>query len=227
MMNGNPNITEMASLLADPSRAEILTCLLDGRFHTASELASIAKVKPQTASFHLAKLSKIHLIKMEKHGRFHYYQLSNQEVAQMLESFLVISPPAEIKSLKQDSQTKALRKARTCYDHIAGNLGVRLTESMVHSGILNKGQGQFDVTDKGEEFFDDLGLDLSSIRKKRRSFSRCCLDWSERQHHLAGSLGSALASHFFENEWIAHIPSTRAVNITNSGRVYFKKYFKI
>ncbi|MCM3730362.1 metalloregulator ArsR/SmtB family transcription factor [Fictibacillus nanhaiensis] len=224
-MNGNPNIAEIASLLADPSRAEILISLLDGRFHTASELALLAKIKPQTASFHLTKLSKSKVIKMEKHGRFHYYHLANQEVAQLLESFLTISRPIEIRSFKQNVQTTALCKARTCYDHLAGKLGVGLTESMVKNGYLIKTEEQFEVTESGKLFFSDLGLNLSLLRKKRRSFSRVCLDWSERQHHLAGTLGSALASHFFDNQWITHIPSTRAVKITSKGKASLKRYF--
>lgn len=227
MMNGSPNISELASLLADPARATILTSLMDGRFHTAGELALISQIKPQTASYHLAKLSKSGCVEMEKHGRFHYFQLANQEIAQLLESFLTLSLPVKVRTFKEDLQTKALCKARTCYDHLAGQLGVALTEAMVNDGVILKKDEHFEVTDKGQQFFSNLGLNLPVLRKKRRSFSRACLDWSERKHHLAGTLGSALASHFFQMNWIVYLPSTRAVKITSIGEKSIQKYFNL
>lgn len=223
----NSNTAKIASLLGEPSRAAILMSLMDGRFHTAGELAFMAAVTPQTASFHLSKLENGRLVVVENHGRHRYYRLAGEEVAHLLEIFLAVSPPVEVRSLKQASQLNALRRARTCYDHLAGNLGIELTESMVTLGCLEKEGSDFAVTPQGEQVFSDLGLDLSLLRKKRRSFSRACLDWSERRHHLGGALGFGLASRFFELGWISRVPSTRAVKVTNIGKNGFKKHFHL
>lgn len=224
-MNINPDIAASVSLLSEPSRAAILMALMDGRFHTATELAYMAAIKPQTASFHLAKLNEGNLVKVEKHGRHRYYSLANSEIAGILESLLAISRPPEIRSLNQSTQTKALREARTCYDHLAGNLGVRLTTNMVKAGYLEKKGMAYQVTAEGERFFTAFGLDLQAIRKRRRAFSRACLDWSERHHHLAGALGEAIAGRLFDLEWIARVPTSRAVKITEAGRRGFAKHF--
>ncbi|WP_152654982.1 helix-turn-helix transcriptional regulator [Oceanobacillus sp. CFH 90083] len=226
-MNPNPNIAEVAALLSEPSRAIILTTLLDGRFHTAGELARMAAIQPQTASHHLTKLEQNNLITMEKHGRYRYYQLVNEDIAQIIEGFLTISRPAEIRSFSQSKQAKALQRARTCYDHLAGNLGVMVTEAMVQADYLDKTDKDFIVTEHGERFFYDFGLDLSSIKKKRRAFSRMCLDWSERKHHLAGALGCAFTTQLFELGWIERVPSIRAVEVTQKGAAGFKKYLSL
>ncbi|HET7577958.1 MAG TPA: metalloregulator ArsR/SmtB family transcription factor [Bacillales bacterium] len=224
-MEASPNVAEAAALLSESSRAAMLTALMDGRFHTATELAYMAGIKQQTASFHLSKLTAAHFIQMEKHGRYRYYKLANQKVAEILESFLSLSRPPEIRSLRQSSQMKALRSARTCYDHLAGELGVQLTQSMLEGGYLEKAEKHFCVTSEGERFFEDFGMDLAGLHKKRRSFSRACLDWSERQHHLAGALGQGIAARLFELQWIARIPSSRAVKVTEKGQIGLEKMF--
>ncbi len=191
-MNANPNIALIATLVSEASRAAILTVLLDGRFHPASELAYMAEIKPQTASFHLTKMVDANVVTVEKQGRHRYYGILNQEVAQVMESFLSIAPPIEIKLLKQASEDKAMRFARTCYDHLAGNLGVQLTDSLIKIGVIYEEKDGFTVTEKGESFFTTFQIDLERVKKKRRSFTHKCLDWSERRHHLAGALGNAL-----------------------------------
>lgn len=196
-MGINPNMAEIAALLGETSRATILASMMDGRFHTASELAYMAAIKPQTASFHLAKLVEGKLIKVEKQGRHRYFQLAGEDIAQFLESFLAISPPPEVRSLKQSSQIKLLQDARTCYDHLAGKLGVQLTESMLKAGYLTLEGKQFVLTDEGTLFFTTFGIDLTALKRKRRSFSHACLDWSERRYHLAGALGCELLNQFF------------------------------
>lgn len=226
-MNANPKVAELVSLLGDASRAAILTSLMDGRFHTASELAIAAGITPQTTSFHLGKMVAGALVSVEKHGRYRYYRLSDPEIAQSLEMLLALSRPADIRSLRQSSQMKALCEARTCYDHLAGKLGVRLTESMLDQGYLVKEQTEFTVTPDGERFFAEFGLDLAALRKQRRSFSRICLDWSERQHHLAGTLGHAIVSRFFELMWIKQPSSGRAVIVTEQGKEGLRAYFGI
>lgn len=226
-MSINPNIAEVAALLGEPSRATILTSLMDGRFHTASELALMTGITPQTASFHLSKLIEGRLITFEKHGRHRYYQLAHQDIAQLLESFLAISSPPEVRSLRQSGQVQLLREARTCYDHLAGKLGVDLTDAMLANQYLQKGETEFIVTAKGEAFFTSLGINLQMLKRKRRSFSHACLDWSERRHHLAGALGHGLMNHFFELGWIVRVPSIRAVKVTELGEVEFKNIFDL
>ncbi len=226
-MSINPNVAVVASLLGETSRSTMLSSLMDGRFHTASELAFMSAITPQTASFHLSKLVEGNLINVEKHGRHRYYQLANKEVAHLIETFLAISPPPEVRSLKQSNQVKLLQEARTCYDHLAGKLGVALTDSMLNANYLKKEDRVFIVTPKGEQFFTDFGIDLTELKRKRRSFSHACLDWSERHYHLGGALGNELLTHFFELNWIVHIPSIRAVKVTDRGREGFKQIFNI
>ncbi|MGY4796185.1 ArsR/SmtB family transcription factor [Lysinibacillus fusiformis] len=226
-MGINPNMAEVAALLGETSRATILASMMDGRFHTASELAYMAAIKPQTASFHLAKLVEGKLIKVEKQGRHRYFQLADEDIAQFLESFLAISPPPEIRSLKQSSQIKLLQDARTCYDHLAGKLGVQLTESMMNAGYIKLDDKQFILTDEGTLFFTTFGIDLAALKRKRRSFSHACLDWSERRYHLAGALGSELLNQFFNLDWLIRVPSIRAIKVTEKGKIGFKEVFHL
>lgn len=226
-MGINPNMAEIAALLGETSRATILASMMDGRFHTASELAYMAAIKPQTASFHLAKLVEGKLIKVEKQGRHRYFQLAGEDIAQFLESFLAISPPPEVRSLKQSSQIKLLQDARTCYDHLAGKLGVQLTESMLNAGYLTLEGKQFVLTDEGILFFTTFGIDLTALKRKRRSFSHACLDWSERRYHLAGALCCELLNQFFNLGWLLRVPSIRAIKVTEKGKIGFKEVFHL
>ncbi|GAB0169799.1 helix-turn-helix transcriptional regulator [Lysinibacillus sp. CTST325] len=226
-MSINPNMAEIASLLGETSRATMLASMMDGRFHTASELAYMAAIKPQTASFHLAKLVDGKLVKVEKQGRHRYFQLADEEIAHLLESFLAISPPPEVRSLKQSSQMKLLQGARTCYDHLAGKLGVQLTDSLVNAGYLQLEEKQFLITSDGAQFFTDFGLDLADLKRKRRSFSPACLDWSERRYHLAGALGQGILAHLLSLGWVTRVPSIRAIKVTEKGRAGFKEVFQL
>ncbi|WP_044639825.1 ArsR/SmtB family transcription factor [Risungbinella massiliensis] len=226
-MNTNTNITMVATLVSDTSRAAMLTILMDGRFHPASELAYMAGVKPQTASFHLTKMVQADIVTVEKQGRHRYYGIRNSEVAQVMEQLLAIAPPMEIRSLKQSSEDKAVRFARTCYDHLAGNVGVQLTNSLLQMGVIYEEEKDFLVSEKGKDFFGDFQINISQIKKKRRSFATKCLDWSERRHHLAGSLGNALLERLLELNWLERIPKTRAIQITSEGKKGLKETFSI
>ncbi|KPD10048.1 ArsR family transcriptional regulator [Aneurinibacillus migulanus] len=226
-MNTNPNVGIVAALVSEASRAAILTVLLDGRFHPASELAYMAGITPQTASFHLTKMVNANIVTVEKQGRHRYYGIQNQEVAQVMESFLSIAPQIEIKSLKHALEDKAMRFARTCYDHLAGNLGVQLADFLIKADIICEENDEYAVTEKGEKFFTAFQIDLKKIRSKRRSFSHKCLDWSERRHHLAGALGNALLERLLELNWIQRLPKTRAIKITPNGKKGFKEIFCI
>lgn len=224
-MSTYPNISALTALLTERSRAAILAALMDGKFHTASELAYMASIKPQTASFHLAKLEENNLVICEKNGRFRYFRLANDEVANTLEIFMSISPPPEVRSLTQSSQLKRLENARTCYDHLAGRVGVNITNLMQEAGYIERNNKKFIVTAKGELFFRDLGVDLVGLSKKRRSFSHACLDWSERTHHLGGALGNGLFERYIELGWIETKANSREIIITPRGKSGFKDFF--
>lgn len=226
-MGINPNMAEIAALLGETSRATILASMMDGRFHTASELAYMAAIKPQTASFHLAKLVEGKLIKVEKQGRHRYFQLASDDIAQFLEAFLAISPPPEVRSLKQSSQIKLLQAARTCYDHLAGKLGVQLTESLVAAGYIKLEEKQFILTNEGTLFFTSFSIDIAALKRQRRSFCHACLDWSEQRYHLAGALGSELLNRLLELDWLTRVPSIRAIKVTEKGKVGFKEIFHL
>lgn len=223
------NFVDMAVLLGDPSRAMILSSLLDGRILPASDLARQAKITPQTVSSHLSKLLKAGIVSVEAHGRYRYYRLSSPEVAAALEGILAISGPVKIKSLREHDQMKAIHYARTCYDHLAGKVGVAVTESMLKNGLiqLNDHEKGYLLTKKGEVEFCELGIKIDELKHTKRKFARPCLDWSERRHHLAGSLGAALTSRLFELEWIRRLPGTRAVAVTDQGIEGFSNHFGV
>ncbi|GKU77314.1 helix-turn-helix transcriptional regulator [Paenibacillus sp. L3-i20] len=224
-MKVHSNAALIASLVSEASRAAILTVLLDGRFHAAGELAYMAGIQPQTASFHLAKMVNANVVTVQKQGRHRYYGIQSPEVADVMESLLSIAPPVEIKSLKQSSEDKALRLARTCYDHLAGSLGVQLTNALLTMGVLHEEKDNFIVTEQGKIFLTNFEIDLESSMKKRRSFSHKCLDWSERRHHLAGALGNALLERLLQLNWVKRMPKTRAIQITPEGLIGLREVF--
>lgn len=226
-MSSNQNIALVASAITDPSRAGILTALLDGRFHTASELSSMIGVTPQTCSYHLHKLLESDLIQVESQGRHRYFAIQNVDIATILESLLTITPPVKVKSLKQSREDIAIRHARTCYNHIAGSLGVQIADALLERGFLFYEEEDFILTETGEKFFEDFQVNLKELRKKRRSFCHKCLDWSERRHHLAGALGTALLERCIELGWILRLPKTRAISITTKGKKGFNDVFSI
>ncbi|MFJ5714846.1 helix-turn-helix domain-containing protein [Neobacillus sp. NPDC093127] len=216
-MGSKPDFSYVAKLMADSSRAAMLEALLGLDGLPANELAREANITLQTASGHLAKLVEGNLIHVEKHGRHRYFRLASTDVAQAIEMLTVIAPAPRINSLKDSSRVEKVRIARTCYDHLAGKLGVSLTEAFIEKGYLVEDQVDFLITDKGEKFFRDFKIDLDALRIKRRHFARKCLDWSERRYHLAGSLGHAVLMRLLELHWIEKLPD-RALKITKAGK---------
>lgn len=225
-MGSRPDFSYVAKLIADSSRAAILDALLGLDGLPANELARKANISLQTASGHLAKLVEGNLLRVEKHGRHRYFRLASPDVAQAIETLTVIAPAPNINSLKDFSRAEKIRIARTCYDHLAGKLGVALTEALMEKGFLAAGQEDFLVTEAGEKFFRDFKIDLDALRKKRRHFARKCLDWSERRYHLAGSLGNAILLRLLELNWIEKLPD-RAVKITKAGKEGLYEHFGI
>jgi DNA-binding transcriptional ArsR family regulator len=225
MSNVTPQLAEIAQMISDPSRANMLSALMDGRTLTATELARIAGVTPQTTSSHLAKLVERNLLTTEKRGPRRFYRLATPLIAQMLEGMMAVAvtgPPRFRPSSRIDSE---MRRARTCYDHLAGELGVALTDSMVEHGhvVLDLDAGE--LTADGAEFLTGLGADLASPAHSRRAFCRPCLDWSERRPHLAGRVGAAIARLAFDRDWIRRRPQVRSVELTEHGILAFKTIF--
>jgi len=224
-MNNSPDIIGVASLIGEPSRIAILLSLLGGKALPASELARAARITPQTASAHLSKLVEGGLLVQEAYGRHRYYRLAHAEVAQALEALSVIARPKPVRSLRESDQVKAMRYARTCYDHLAGEIGVALTDRMLALAMLEEAGKDFVLTDAGKNKLQGLGVDLEPRANSRRSFARQCLDWSERRHHLAGSLGAAVTRRLFELGWIERFCDNRAVRITKTGIKGFSDEF--
>jgi DNA-binding transcriptional ArsR family regulator len=217
-MSNAPQIAEVAALVGDPARANMLVALLGGRALTATELAYAASVSPQTTSGHLGKLSTARLVVLMKQGRHRYYRLAGPHVAHMLESIMHVAidgPPRYQPRSKTDDQ---MRRARTCYDHIAGVLGVDLADSMTAHDFVILGDEAGEVTPAGTEFLTRLGVDLAAARAKRRVFCRPCLDWTERRPHIGGAVGAALAKRCLELKWIEQVRDSRALAITPAGR---------
>lgn len=218
-----PAVAAVAGLMGDPSRAAILTALLGGVARPAGELAKYARVSPSTASAHLARLVEGGLVRATTAGRHRYFALAGPQVARALEALALVAPPAPETGGKGDFELRRLRRGRTCYDHLAGALGVAVTEALVARGSLEPHGDAFEVTAEGEEWLGRLGVDAGRIRSGRRAFARACLDWSERRPHLAGALGAAITARFFEAGWLARVDGTRAVVPTSAGRRAFRR----
>jgi DNA-binding transcriptional ArsR family regulator len=226
-MNFDPLVSEVASIISEQSRSTILLTLLDGRKYTVSELALTTKITPQTASFHLSKMQDKGIIKSEKIGRHKYLSIATPEVASILETFLTLTEERKPNSFREVSRLKEIHLARTCYDHLAGRLGVGLTNSLLEKNIINDIGENFELTILGEEFFNSIGIELTPLRRKRRAFTCKCLDWSERKFHLAGALGNSILMYTQEANWVERIPSTRALKITNKGLKGFRGVFGV
>ncbi|HTZ35613.1 MAG TPA: winged helix-turn-helix domain-containing protein [Stellaceae bacterium] len=215
-------IAEIAALAGDPARANILTALLDGRAMTASELAYAARVTPQTASAHLAKLSEAGLITATPSGRHRYFRLASPKVAQMLESIVAVAGENRPRFRPLSRQAAALRDARVCYDHLAGRLGVAIADAMAARGylVLEDDGGRF--TEAGARFLWELGIDLRVAGKGRRHLCRACLDWTERRPHIGGAIGAALAERWLALGWLSRHKDSRAVSVTPVGEDGFR-----
>jgi DNA-binding transcriptional ArsR family regulator len=197
----------------------MLTALLDGRPLSAGELARTAGVSAATASSHLARLLDGGLVSVVKQGRHRYYRLTGEEVAGVIEALSRISPNVEVRSLRQSRQAEALREARTCYDHLAGRAGTALFEALCTRDLLEAVDDQaYEVTGKGEERLEALGVDVAEVRRSRRKYAGHCLDWTERRPHLNGALGAALLSGMIEHGWFERGAHRRALVLTDAGR---------
>ncbi|GGV34377.1 transcriptional regulator [Actinomadura cremea] len=207
----------VAALLADRARAAMVTALLDGRPLAAGELARAAGVGPSTASAHLARLLDGGLVTVLSQGRHRYYALRDAEVAQLVETLARMSPPVRVRSLRQSHEARRLHRARTCYDHLAGQAGVALFAALLDGGLLEPDADGYTATRKGEERLDALGLDVEAVRRSRRRFAWRCLDWTERRPHLNGALAAALTERMIDLGWFERGAAPRALAVTDAG----------
>lgn len=220
-MNAKFPLADAAALIADPARAAMLMELLDGRAWPAGELARAANISPQSASMHLGQLLDGGLVEAAREGRHRYYRIAGTEVAHAIEALGIISTPRKRKPIGEDG---AIRYARSCYDHLAGELAVRLTEAFEQKELLvARGQREYELTPRGEEFFHEWRIDVRALRAARRSFARRCFDWTERRDHLAGALGGAVFGRLIERRWIARDPKSRVVHVLQNGRRHLEQ----
>ncbi|MCA3300601.1 MAG: helix-turn-helix transcriptional regulator [Methylocystis sp.] len=223
-------IAETAALLGEPARAAMFSALMDGRALTAAELAATAGVTPQTASGHLGRLIEAGLLVVEKQGRHRYHRLASPAVARMVESIMQVAgaAPRQARPPRVGPADAALRAARTCYDHLAGRLGVGIADALVARGHVELGADGGAVTPTGEAFLASFGIAARLDGARRgRPFCRPCLDWSERRPHLAGVLGASLCVRCLELGWLRRRPGTRALEITHEGRRGFGERFGV
>lgn len=225
---------EVAALSGDPARASMLDALMDGRALTATELACAAGITPQSASTHLARMTAVGLLAVEKQGRHRYHRLATPSVARMMESIMQVAADLEPdrKRLTVGPRDAALRKARTCYDHFAGQLGVALADALVEQGRVELTSDAGLLTETGVAFLGEIGIDTGPMltrgtKRSGRVLCRPCLDWSERRPHLAGSLGAALCAHSMEQGWTRRIAGTRAIDVTPRGEQILREKFRV
>lgn len=218
-------LANVAAAIADPARARILCCLLDGRARTATELAVVAQKSPSTASSHFQKLLEQGLVTLVSQGKHRYFQLASADVAKALEGLLSLTS-FESPAFKPSTPCH-LRHARTCYDHLAGEVGVLLHDALLAGEWMYQAQGDYGLTPKGIERLSRMGMDLSADTPTRRRFAYPCLNWSQRCAHVGGTLGAALLGHMVREKWVVRALDSRALTVTAKGRKRLASAFDI
>lgn len=219
--NSDPDATasSIAAAIGEPARARMLYCLIDGRARTSTELAVVGDVTPSTASVHLQRLKACRLVQVHAQGKHRYYSLGGTRVAAALEALSVLAGGS--RDAFVPNTPDHLRAARTCYDHIAGTLGVALHDRLKALGWLSRSSPRdhsYQLTPAGARALSTLGIDVDATRALRRSFAFACLDWSERRPHLGGALGAAFLALALKRKWLAHEMDSRALNVTRFGQ---------
>jgi DNA-binding transcriptional ArsR family regulator len=222
-----PIIAEVAALVGDPARATMVSALLDGRALTASELACAARITPQTASTHLAKLTEAGLLSVVRSGRQRYFRLASPAVADMIDGIAAVALEKRPRYRPLSRQARALSAARICYDHLAGRLSVDLTDAFVAREYVVLDDKTAEITTAGTRFLTGFGIELPARRSTRRHFCRLCLDWTERRPHIAGAVGAAITTRYFDLGWLERSKHSHAVLVTPLGRRGFQKTFGI
>jgi DNA-binding transcriptional ArsR family regulator len=225
-MGDGPDIARIAKLLGDPARAEMLAALMGGQALTATELAATAGITKQTASAHLSKLLDANLLSVQNQGRHRYFQLE-EDVAGLIETLMGVAYRTGAVRLRSSPREPALREARVCYDHLAGDKGVHIFESLLAREFLDRSSNAAVLTPEGIRFFEKLGLDMTQLASSRRPLCRCCLDWSARRHHLGGAVGAALLELMIQGSWARRVKNARIVTFTPAGHTWLKRHFNI
>jgi len=226
-MKDGPSIAGVAALIGDPARANMLSALMQGQALTASELALEAGVTKQTASAHLAKLAEAKLVVAQAQGRHRYFRIADADVGQALESLMTLAARSRALRARPGPSEPALRHARVCYDHLAGELGVALWEALVKARWLALEGANAGLTRNGRRKLEQLGIDIAGIETGARRLCRPCLDWSVRRHHLAGALGARLLQHIYDQGWARRRSGTRVVEFTSAGERALGRTFGI
>jgi DNA-binding transcriptional ArsR family regulator len=226
-MKEGPDIALLGSLIGDPARANILIALMSGKALTATELATEAGVTLQTTSSHLKKLQDAQLIRQRKQGRHRYFELGDSDVGTVLESMMGLAAKRGLVRTQTGPKDGALRKARICYNHLAGDLGVQIFEAMVSNRHLMEIHDDIQLTDTGQQFVESFGIDLSEISKSKRPLCKSCLDWSSRRTHLAGALGTAFLQRFYDLKWATRVENSRIINFSSHGEKALFQAFEI
>jgi DNA-binding transcriptional ArsR family regulator len=224
-MSDGPNIARIAMLIGDPARAEMLSTLMGGQALTATELADVAHVTKQTASAHLSKLVDARLVGVQAQGRHRYFRLADDDVAKLLEDLMGVAFRAGAVRLQPGPREPALRSARVCYDHLAGDQGVRLLDALLDRRLVRSRGEALVLTRAGAGFFSAFGVDVAALAGRRRSLCRRCLDWSVRRHHLAGALGAAILQRMFALGWARRAKGSRVVLFTPAGSAALQRQF--
>ena len=217
------DFAKVARVLASPARSSMAGALLDGRMMTAGELARVAGVGPSTASGHLAELVQGGLVTVSAHGRHRYFGLAGTDIAEALEAFARICPATPVRSLRGSAEARALAFARTCYDHLAGSLGVTLLDGLLTKGWLVTAEHGYAITRCGHDGLPSLGVDVRAMSHQRRSLARPCLDWTARRPHLAGALGASITASLLEQRWIETGTRRRALRLTRAGEIELRR----
>lgn len=220
-MKEGPDIALIGALIGDPARANMLSLLMSGRAHTASELAAEAGVAAQTASGHLGKLVDAGLLAIRKQGRHKYFTLADDDVAHVLEAIMGLAAGRGLGRTRTGPRDPAMRRARVCYDHLAGDMGVRIYDTLETQGHLTGDT----LTASGATFMTGFGVDIDALTARRRPLCRTCLDWSERRTHLAGAIGAACLNRIYDLGWAKRLDGSRAVIFTPAGDKAFAEQF--
>ena len=215
---GNDDFITVAALICEPARAKILWKLLDGKAYTASELGLYADVSPTSTSNHLSKLLKGNILKVSSQGRHRYYSFANDGVAHAVEALANLTSKRPTGTLKSNEEKKDIEYCRTCYDHLAGHVGVSIADAMVQKGYLEINDSSYSITDTGWGFLFQIGITQKDFNNSRRPLTRQCLDWSERRPHIAGQLGALLLSTALERNWFKRINFSRELVVTSNGK---------
>ena len=227
-MNEAPDVAAIVEIFSNSARVKMVDMLMDGRAHTVNELALAAKITPQTATYHLQKMVGLNWLKLEKYGRFHYYTLIRSDVATLFETLSPVAPEKKVASLNKSLKYKKLYFCRTCYDHVAGRIGVAITDKLIENGAIALESANFNVTQSGRTFLSStFNLNLDELMKKKRAFCKPCLDWSERKDHVGGAVGHGILTFLLDHEYLVRGKDARALAVTDSGHDFLEQRLQL